>query len=135
MYLFLSSGDFKNVFPHNLPYDFTCILSKPVRTDNRHILFAALTEIDWENEENENKEDLYVYCSVLNHDTLINESYLPLLRIVSEPIVISLPYYMKLTPEYFNRIRIYIRLKNGEIPQLKLNNLRCCLHIKSKKEI
>lgn len=132
MYLFLSSNAFKNIYPLNSPWDFTAEINRPIQASgNRYKI--ALTEIEWNDDSSVPKKDMYVYCDLLDHDTLTSESYHPLLRIVKEPCSFVKYYFMDVSRDYISRIRIYIRMEDGTVPQIDLSHLRCTLYLKKIK--
>lgn len=132
MYFFLSSNAFKNIYPNNSPWDFTSEIYRPVQVSGKGYKIA-LTEIEWDIDDKLPKKDMYVYCDLLDHETLTSESYLPLLRIVKEPLSFVKYYFMDVSRDYISRIRIYIRMEDGSVPQFETNHLRCTLCLKKIK--
>ena len=92
---------------------------------------VALTEIEikLENDKKTIEEDLYIFTDIIKRNTLINEEFKPLLRIISskEPSI-CIPYYFKLSRESFSRVFVYLTDQHGEIPKYKAICTRLTLH-------
>ena len=129
MYFFLTSNSFKNVYPLNSAFDFTVDIPslQPAKYE------IALMEIAWTlSDENVELPTLCVFCDIATHNSFVKNSLLPLLRIVDEPAVFNIPYYIEMKEEYVNRIRIYMCNVNGEKLTIEPSFLRCTLHIRKQ---
>ena len=121
MYLFLSSDDCTSIHPGNNAWDFTVELNLHLQGQWE----CALTEIDYKGSPSE----LYVY-SDLCADSFVTGKYLPVLRIVKKPTNFKKPYFIPVGQEFLNRIRVYIRTAEGQIPSFQPKRLRCTLRLR-----
>ena len=123
-YLYLESTDSLTNHPTNLPWDFTIELQKPLVGEWK----VALGEIDYTSQ----NEDLYLFTDIceLNH---IRDTEQQILRIVQEPCVFQSPYFLDLSRQNIQRIRIFIRNSSFEIPSYDIGRVRLTLMLKPMK--
>lgn len=107
IYLNLTSTDSLALHPANTPYDFTIELPHAIEGRYR----CALLELACE----PFAEELYVFSDLCQSE-LVHDAMLPLLRIVSEPGEVNTPYYKETTRRHIQRINIYIRNSQFDIP-------------------
>ena len=119
-YLFLNSEDSKD-FHTNTNTEFTIEL--PDAIEGKFV--CALSEIKFENTP---AEDLCVYCDIIE-DSYINNSFLPLLRIVTESTKFHNLYYFRVKQARIPRIKISIKTRAGATPTLT-GNTTCTLALK-----
>ena len=121
-HLFISSEDSKMFYPDNNSYDFTIELVKTMRGRFR----IALCEIDY----TPSGEDLYIFCDACSQ-TQVMDRLLPLLRIVDTPGEFSTLYFRTVTRPLVQRLRVYIRNRDMEIPTADIGRVRCTLLIET----
>ncbi len=119
-YLFLNSEDSKD-FHSNKNTEF--IIELPDALEGKFT--CALTEIKFENT---TTEDLYIYCDIIE-DSYVNNSFLPLLRIVTESTKFHTLYYLKVKQSRIPRIKVSIKTREGKAPTLT-GNTTCTLALK-----
>lgn len=123
MYLFLTSNDCLDSHPNNHAWDFTTDLKTYVPLVGRWE--CALMDIRYTGK----NEELYVYTD-LCQSSYVSDSYLPILRIISNSTsTFTNPYFIPTSLDYVNQIRVYIRTKEGNIPSFTPKHLRCTLQI------
>lgn len=127
MYLFLSSRDSTDFHSENYAWDFTVDLVQCLNT--RGNWQCALTEIEFDKGFS---GDLYVYSDICTGSS-VREHSLPILRIVKKSAIFRRPYYMEVSRDFIQRVRVYIRDKNGNIPTFVSKELRCSLHLREQK--
>lgn len=123
MYLFLASTDCLVSHPANNPWDFTINLNQYVHL--KGTWECALMDIDYDGPASE----LYIFSDLCS-DSYVTDSYLPLLRIVKRSGSFKNPFYVSIPRDFVDRIRVYIRLKDGQPPSFTPNRLRCTLRIR-----
>ena len=132
-YIYLSSDGFKkNFYPSNNSFDFINPLHRPIFA-NTERWEVALTEIFWEPADVKFSEDIYVMSDIIPPEVQVAESLVRLLRIIRKPIRIKNPYYLPISSDLIENIRIYLRTGGDRIPKEKdITKLRCTLHFKMK---
>lgn len=78
-------------------------------------------------------QDIYVLCDIISPEVQVGDKFLPLLRVVKEPMIFQTLYYFPLNRDYIEQIRIYLRKSDNTLPELKLGAVRCILHIRKKQ--
>ena len=126
-YLFLSSEDSTSTHPSNSMFDFTIEFPQPLELEGKWE--CALTEIVYSDSIN---GDLYVYCDICAY-SYVSDSYKPLLRIVDGSDIFEKQYFIPVTQQVVPRLRLYIRDKQGNIPSVDEETLRCTLALKHGK--
>ena len=107
IYLNLSSTDSLNYHPENTTYDFTVELPRAIEGNFECALLEfSCTSVG---------EDLYVYTDICEPQ-YVHDSLLPLLRVITEPGEITLAHYKTVSRKVLQRVHIYIRNKQFEIP-------------------
>lgn len=82
---------------------------------------------------NQPTEDLYVYTDIVPYENFVLDSFRPLLRVVRQKGEVGNPIYVPVqSHSKWDRIRIYIRNKQGNVPSLSIGDLSCTLHIVKK---
>ena len=125
MYLFLSSSDCKKSHPNNNAWDFTVDLTTYLQLND--IWECALTDINYAGDFG----DLYVFTD-LCASSYVNNSYLPILRVTSSASVFNAPYFIEIPRNFIERIRVYIRTRNGNPPSFTPEHLTCTLRLRRK---
>lgn len=118
VFLFLSSTNSLQYHPDNTGTDFTVELPHVVHGQYE----CALSEIFYDNFQ----DDLYVYSDICEQNVVHND-YKPILRIVTQPGEVQSLYFMPVSRDSVQRIRIYLRDKDFKTPQVSLNTVRCTL--------
>lgn len=133
MLLQISSLQSSSFYDANSPWDFTVDLPTPIPLDTKKWKIG-LTDIKlmrYENQKTwETGEDLYVFTDVAEHETFVFGSFHPLLAIVDENGKIDTPHFISVSREFIHRVRIYIRDRHMKFPSIKVDFLRCSLHLK-----
>lgn len=149
-YFYLDSISFTQRYhSNNNALDFTSEVLDPVFLNSTEYEIA-LTEITWISPKGPNFEnfktlsynvepnppipdyEMYVLCDIVTPDIQVGARLLPLLRIVREPTVFQNLYYVNLSVDFIQRIRIYLRTVDNSTPDFKIGGLRCGLHIRKK---
>lgn len=131
MYLVVHSTDSKSLYPHNTPWNFSLSLA-PLPNFNEEEWECALVDFRLKDVK-VLEEDLYVYCDLLEYNTLVNDRLMPLLRLVGEQGEVGYPYYVPL-----HRVRACpsvhfdISTKKGQEPSVQCEEVRCTLHLRRK---
>lgn len=122
-YIYLSSQDSLDIHPNNKWYDFTVKLSSIIDLHGRWS--CALMDIDYENVNHE----LYVYTDICHYSYVLDGQF-PLLRRVYSPVEFINPYFINIIHSQIGSIRIYIRDRKGEIPNISITRLTCTLQFR-----
>lgn len=117
-HLFISSTDSLDFHQTNSSFDFTVELPQTLTGSYK----VALAEFYCTNQ----LEDLYVLSDVCEQSYCLDQM-LPLMRIVHQPGECSNMYFLKVTRSDVQRIRIYIRNADLEIPSTDIGRVRCTL--------
>lgn len=128
MYLHLSSDD--RAFAANIPWDFVVNLPTHVALEQGNWKIA-LVDIAIDNLMRV-REDLFVFCDVVEHETFAIKAFRPLLNVVRKLGPIERPHFLTVATESLHRIRVYIRDKNMSIPTRRVSAVRCTLQLKRK---
>jgi hypothetical protein len=130
-YLFLSSGDSKNLHPANNASDFTVQLPRIISLEGQWE--CGLTEIDVNGGL---PEPLYL-CTDACIESYVKNTSLPLLRVVvaEDYTVYQVPYYMRVSGDNLHSIRIY--LKNQDLQEIKSSpgEIWCVLHFRRVRQV
>ena len=126
MYLVVGSADSKLIHPTNSPCEFIAELSR--LTNLKGIWKCALVDY---NIGKQQREDLYVYCDLIQESPVHGEK-LPLLRIIRRSGDISNPYYIPVNKDYVYRLRFTIKTAKGKLPSSPPTNCRFGLHLKKE---
>ena len=110
--LYISSSDFKDLYPNNKPNAFTFELQEPLKCDADFV--CGLTEINYTSQ---NNEFIYIYCDIISY-SVIGDKKLPILRITNESQVFTNPYFISLKQYFIKRINIKIFDKSGGLADL-----------------
>ena len=128
LYFFLSSDDSKNYHPENSPHSFTIEL--PERLELNGNWEVSLSDI---NIKDTFDTTLYIYSDVGEY-SYVNNSMEPILRVIYPSSytkrVFSTRYYIPVRSKNLGRISVYIRDRNGSIPQNFLKNIELTLHLR-----
>ena len=125
MFFILSSKDSLDMHPKNFAWDFTVDLKKIIPLSGNWE--CALVDLKYTG----NYGDLYVFSDICEPN-YVSERYLPILRVTDQGSnSFSYPYYMKISRDHIDRIRIYIRGGDGKIPSKNPDHLRCTLHLRN----
>lgn len=142
-YFYLDCYSFsRKYYPNNTFFDFTSKILDPISLD-RNKYEMAILEIFWSSSKlsGENtlepstglpNTELYVMTDIVTKEVQVGQSYLPLLRVVTEPTTFREPYYLPLSRDYIDTIRIYIRNPDGLAPDFEVGGMRCTLKIRRK---
>jgi hypothetical protein len=124
-YLFLSSSDSKHIHKNNKWYDFTVEFSDMI--DFQGHWECALAEIFFDADVAEN---LFIYCDICDY-SYVGSKLLPTLRLINHKALefVNL-FFIKVNNPEVNRIRIYLRDKNNNIPSLEVTEVNCTLVFK-----
>lgn len=125
MYLFLSSTDCVASHPDNSAWDFTIDLKQYFHLKGKWE--CALMDIDYDGPPSQ----LFVFSDLCS-DSYVTDSYLPLLRIVKKPATFKRPYFISIPRNFVDRLRVYIRTKDGQLPSFAPERLRCTLRIRER---
>lgn len=133
-YIFLNSTAFKtDMFPENQPTDFLSRIYNPLQLDVKN-WEVALTEINWKPDSIKFPVDIYVMSDIAKRVTQVGQEFPELLRILDEPSVFIRPYYVDLSHDFIDSIRVYLRTEDNHIPvQSSLESVRCTLHFRRKR--
>ncbi len=125
MYLFLSSSDCQDSHPGNHSWDFTIDLKKFIQLKGEWE--CGLVDVDYTGPFG----DLYVFSDLCS-DSYVCNNYLPLLRIINNSQTFTKPYFIDVSRDFVDHIRVYIRTKDGRIPSFTPEVLRCALELRQK---
>lgn len=133
-YIYLDSFSFKNnMYIENRACDFLSNILQPDLL-SKNLWEVALTEIDWLPSSFQFSEDVYIMTNIVRKNTQVGNFTPEILRILRQPTVFKRPYYMDLSCDYIDAIRIYIRKgDNTEPDNESLTSLRCTLHFRKKR--
>lgn len=129
MYLYLSAADSLQFHTENYAWDFTVDLAQCL--DTRGSWECGLAEIEYDRGASAGG-DLYVYSDICS-GSLVSDTSLPILRIVKKSTILRRPYYVDVARDFVQRVRVYIRDKDGKIPSVVSKQLRCTLHLRRKR--
>ena len=118
-YLYLSSKNSLNIYPTNTSYDFTVELPNTIFG----VYECALADITYSDTV---QQDMYVYSDICE-ENVIDDKYLPILRVVSAPGEISNYYFVNASREAIQRVRVFIRDANFKVPSVSLGTVRVTL--------
>lgn len=119
IHLNLASNNSRRFHEDNVWYDFTTELPQAVEGK----FTCALLEFS---SQSSMVEDLYVFCDLCEPE-YVQDSVLPLLRIVSEPGEVSIPYFKPVSRQVIQRVHITIRNQNLEVPSNSIGPVRITL--------
>jgi len=120
-------------------YDFTVEMGKNIRLNDRYecALIDAKFEIpeleaDEEEEVCEWKRDpnLFIFCD-LCETSYIRDNFFPLLRMIKINDNILTPLYNPISRYEFNKVRVYIRTIDMNIPLFMFESFTCTIHFKT----
>ena len=74
-------------------------------------------------------EDIYVCCDICEY-SYINNSYKPLLRIVNGTEIFQNLYFFPVINQSVKRMHVYLRNKDGKLPSINVDRLRCTLALR-----
>jgi hypothetical protein len=120
IYLFLNSNDSKE-YHLNTNTDFITELPE----DLEGSFICGLSEVDFTTTKH---EDIYIYTDIVE-GTCVQNNKLPVLRIAKKASVFDKVYYFKVKQTRIPRLKVYIRNKDGEKPNLT-GPTRCTLILK-----
>ena len=123
IYLNLASTDSLSSHPENVWHDFIIELPQPLIGTFRCALLEFYSELAM-------SEDIYVFSDICEPQ-FVHDSTQPLLRIVSDAGEVSIPHFKLVSREVVQRIRIYLRDHNFEIPSQNIGNVRITLELES----
>lgn len=132
-YIYLDCFSFKhNMYSQNTPYEFISNIMHPLDI-NKNLWEVALCEIDWKPHNALSEEDLYVMSDIVARNTQVGLYYPEILRTVRAPTIFNQPYYMDISRDYIDTIKMYIRTATNEPPDKHLlTSVRCVLHFRKK---
>lgn len=133
-YIYLSSQSFKSdIYVNNCSFDFTNNILYPFKLE-LHNWEVALTEISWSPTNYQSETDLYVMSDIVDRSIQVGTFFPGILRIIRKPTIFSKLYYVPISREYINSIRIYVKLENNTKPETTITgNRRCTLHFRKRK--
>ena len=127
MYFFLSSKDCLDSHPHNYAWDFTVDIKRYIPL--KGMWTCSLMDIDYDGE----GKDLYIFSDLCT-PSYVTSNHLPVLRVVNKPNpTFYQPYFIPVSHDYVDRIRIYIRTRTGEIPSFTPKLLRYPLYLQCQR--
>ena len=134
-YLFLSPTDSSGLFPNNTLNDFTVQLPRMMTLNG--LWTCGLVDLTFNNSESEGSEVIFIACDICQESYLQN-SYLPILRRITTPstsqgrydISFSNPYYIPVSRDNVESIRVYIRNENLDTYSFKSGTFTCTLHLR-----
>jgi hypothetical protein len=124
-YIFLSSTDSKDINVNNTWYDFTVEFTGLLNLSG--VWELALAEIQLNGHV---EEHLDIYCDLCEYSYVGGKPYPILRRINYEINEFANLYFMRISNREINRIRIYIRDKNQDIPSVSILDCNCTLVFK-----
>ena len=125
---FLSSEDSKAIHPQNSAYSF--IVELPDTLELNPCYWCALTEISYQDSSNNQK--LYVETYIISYN-YVKGTYLPVLRVITNPGIFNKPYYSRVKQERVSRIQINIITSDGQLARSLTGETSCVLQLKRKK--
>ena len=128
-YLFLNSADSAEQHPDNTCTDFTVELPRTYLFDGvwECCLKEVATDID---------EDFFYVCTNICQESYVENTLFPVLRAVTRPrsktrfYSFEDPFYLKLSVDAVNRVRIFIRGRGLRPISSPGSSFRCTLHIR-----
>lgn len=121
-YIFLSSSDSKNINVNNTWYDFTVDFTGLLNLSG--VWECALAEIKFTGQI---QEHLDIYCDLCEYSYVGGKPYPILRRINNQTNQFNNLFFMRISNPEINRIRIYIRDKNNDIPTVSVSECNCTL--------
>lgn len=125
--LYLSNLDSIENNPGNSASSFICELPYPLEFSSDYV--CGLLEIKYNSSDS---EDLIIETDIIDY-SYVNGLFSPILRIVTNPTVFTIPFFFQLKQDRVTRIKICICKINGELAQLS-GITRCVLGIKKKRK-
>ena len=119
IFLNLSSRDSLRYHPNNEWHDFTVELPHSIEGKFKCALLEFYSQSAL-------VEDIYVFSNICEPE-YTRDSVLPLLRIVSESGEVSHPYYKEVSREVIQRVHIYIKDQNLNVPPNPVGSVRMTL--------
>jgi len=112
-------------------FDFTVELGKNYKLNENYTcgIIETYFEVDSEVSHEIGKHNLFIFCDICESNYVRN-SFLPLLRLVSTEEQLYTPLYKPISRYEFNKIRVYIRDINLDIPIVPVKSFTCTLHFK-----
>ena len=137
-YLYLSDTDSLVTHPNNRAYDFTIDLPQILRLEGEWV--CALADISYSNILDDTALSHIYVCTDICQNSIIGNYKFPVLRRCTMNRVLefmdhefSKLYYIKVSRDQINHIRIYIKDQFLNPVSFELKSLRCTLHLKRKK--
>ena len=129
-YLFLNSQNSRNLYPYNEACDFTVEQLRPYILEGQWE--CGLKEINIPL-----KEETMTICSNLCQESYIENTMLPVLRIVHKKkkesyCLLNDPFYVVMKTHNVNKLRIFIRGRNIKSLSDKQSSVQCTLHLRRK---
>ena len=129
MYLFLSSADSATLHPKNSTWDFTVDFQKTLILKGEWE--CALMSVHYKGKK---KDLLCVYSDLCSNNNIIHGQHLPVMRRISGPGDFVNPYYIPVSRECVNQLRVYIRTEDGELPSFQPELLTCTLLLRQRRD-
>jgi hypothetical protein len=134
-YLFLSSDDSKDRHPGNTVDDFTVELPRPLKLEGRWV--CGLKEVLFSNKLPTGT--VYV-CADLCQDSLVCDTYAPVLRVVRKSItrsgtvrIFDDPFYVEVRSDHLQRFRIFLRGDRlNPLPSRSAGQFFCTIHLRKQ---
>ena len=123
LFLNLSSRDSLALQPENTWHDFTVELPRSIEGKFQCALmeFACASSM---------LEELYVFSDICTPE-FVADSVQPLLRIVTEEGEVSHPYFKAVSRQVIQRVRIFIRNRNLNVPIQSVGSVRVTLSLET----
>lgn len=129
-YVYVHSADFSR---DGSPFDMEVRMMQPFQIDSEKYEMA-LMEVAWMPKKVRKLDsDIYIMCDAIE-SSQAGKMLPSLLRVVDRPMAFPVPWYKGMSRNIVERMRIYVRNKEGEVPPLadRLTSLRLVLHIRMK---
>ena len=127
MYVYVSSKDSSAEHVDNTNFDY--LYELPLELDLEGSWSCALLEIILEKKIN---TCFYVYCDIVQN-SVVHGKMLPILRVIRDTNQYEKPYYVPLVVNSVKRIRIYIKTKDGQTPNIAMKDCMFVIHFRKNK--
>lgn len=121
IYLVISSDDSLATHPNNNAFSFIVDLPRSINLEGNWS--CALQNFTFE-ANNGHVQNLFIYCDVCR-ESLVNEKYLPLLKMVTSTGDQSPLVFIPVSQTSFNNIMVNIRLENRQVPSFTSRKSTC----------